>query len=76
MKVYTMTQEQFDKMIEQIHDSPPLMMIGGTLPRSPQERANDAWRALGREMGFRWDTALPYGSNKLMFEAQPLEFEE
>jgi hypothetical protein len=33
------------------------MMIGGSMPSSQQQNANDAWEALGLKMGF--DTVKP-----------------
>ena len=37
----------------------PYMIIGGAEPRSPQENANYAWKSLGNELGFKWDTVQP-----------------
>lgn len=69
---FEMTDEQFERLKQA---SRPVAMIAlqcGS-PRSPQENANDAWRALGEEMGFRWDTARPYPSDDpKVFTAEPL----
>lgn len=47
------------------------MLIGGTLPSSQQENANDAWEQLGREMGFVGMTARPVpGASDLVFTAE------
>ena len=37
----------------------PYMVFDGVEPRTPQQNANDAWRALGRELGFDWESAKP-----------------
>jgi hypothetical protein len=50
-KEFEMTAEQEAKLLEACKPV-PYMVIGGMEPRSPQENANDAWCALGREMGF------------------------
>lgn len=71
-KVYTMTQEQYDKLLEAMKPV-PYMIIGGMAPRSQQENANDAWKALGAVMGFKYMTVKPYGANKLQFTAEPVE---
>lgn len=43
-------------------ESVPLIMLQCGMPRSPQERANDAWQALGNKLGFVWDTVEPIPS--------------
>ena len=50
------------------------MVFGGIAPRSPQENANDAWDALGCEMGFVGRTAegVP-GKGACFFTAEPIE---
>ena len=53
------------------------MVVGGIPPRSPQENANDAWRALGQKMGFEWDTVQPRaGMNNRHFTAEALNEKE
>lgn len=77
MKKYEMSQADFDSMLEKINVArrAPQMLIGGTLPASPQEVANDAWRELGSRMGFKWETAKPDpdNSNQRFFIAEPLQ---
>jgi predicted TIM-barrel fold metal-dependent hydrolase len=51
----------------------PYMIIGGYAPRSRQENANDAWEALGREMGFKHMTVRPNGKGDRFFSAEPSE---
>lgn len=53
------------------------MMIGGTLPSSPQENANNAWRKLGEKMGFDHMTVQPIaGKGNRFFSAVPTEPED
>ena len=68
---YTMTQEDYDAIIQACQPVPMIMLNVGT-PRSQQENANDAWKALGEKMGFEWDTVHP-GDSKLSFTAIPSE---
>ncbi len=68
-KNYEMTQEQLDKLLDAMK-SVPYMVIGGHAPRSQQENANDAWKALGDEMGFVWDTVKPNGRGDRFFSAE------
>lgn len=49
----------------------PYMIVGGVPPRSQQESANDAWRALGEELGFQWDSVRPTGTGDRFFTAVP-----
>lgn len=69
---FKMTQEQLDHLIEA---SQPVryMIIGGVAPRSPRERAHGAWRDLGQEMGFDWQTVRPApGKGQRYFTAEPI----
>lgn len=70
--IYTMTQEDLDKLME-ASKPVPLIMLQCGMPTSAQERANDAWRELGARMGFDWETVQPtaFGS-PLEFSAKPL----
>jgi len=68
-KQFTMTKEQQDKLLEACRPL-PYIIIGGMAPPSQQERANIAWRELGREMGFDGMTAQPDESNPLQFTAE------
>jgi hypothetical protein len=73
---YEMTQEQLDKILEACKPV-PAMMIGGFAPSSAQENANNAWAALGREMGFDHMTVQPIsGKGIRFFSAVPNETEE
>ena len=68
---YEMTQADYDAIIEACQPVPMIMLNIGT-PRSQQENANDAWKALGAKMGFEWDTVQP-GNSKFEFTAIPSE---
>jgi len=76
-KQFEMTQEDLDKMIAAIDAArnAPLIMIGGTLPRSVQEVANDAWVELGNRMGFKGLTAQPVGPNPRFFSAEVVDLQ-
>jgi hypothetical protein len=72
MKRYTMTAEQFAKIVEACQ-SMPLIALQCGMPSSPQERANDAWKELAKELGFRWDSVRPVsGEPHTVFDAEPL----
>lgn len=68
---YRMSEEQHARLLDACKPV-PYMIVGGMAPRSPQENANDAWRALGREMGFDWRTVKPAGADSRDFTAEPL----
>ncbi len=70
---FEMSPEQLAKIIEA--SRPVLYLVfGGIEPRSPQENANAAWRSLGEEMGFVWDTVAPVpGRGNTVFTAQAME---
>lgn len=73
---YEMTQEQLDKILDACKPT-PVIMIGSYTPASPQENANNAWAALGREMGFDHMTVQPIsGKGTRLFSAVPNETPE
>ena len=74
LKTFVMTKAQYEKLLEACK---PVIYIkvGSYEPSSPQQNANAAWRALGSEMGFKWDTAVPGASDK-EFKAEPINLEE
>ena len=69
---FEMTEEQLKKLLDAC--SPvPYIVAKGVPPMSPQERANLAWQALGKELGFDWRTARPSpGKGERFFIAEPL----
>lgn len=74
-KEFEMSQEQFDKIIEAIRvaRSTPLIMLQCGMPESPQEAANRAWCALGRELGFNGMTVEPSNKGERFFTAEITE---
>ena len=73
---YTMSQEQYDKIIATIDVArkTPLIALQCGMPESPQEAANRAWQELGSEMGFDAMSVRP-GASKLEFIANPIAIE-
>ncbi len=72
---YEMTQADLDKILDACK-SVPYIVVGGSGPRSPQERANDAWAELGSRMGFDHMTVQPIpGKGNRFFSAVPNENE-
>jgi hypothetical protein len=70
-KKYEMSDQQLAELLEACKPV-PYLVVGGMVPASPQENANRAWKRLGDELGFQWDTAepLPHDSQKF-FTAVP-----
>lgn len=67
--VFTMTEEQEKRLLDAMRPV-PYMVFGGMEPRSVQENANDAWRALASELGFVWDSVQPVaGQGQRVFSA-------
>jgi hypothetical protein len=50
-KEFELTAEQFKTLIEACRSVPMIALQCG-MPASPQENANRAWCALGKELGF------------------------
>ena len=74
-KEFTMTPEQLDKLLDACKPV-PYMVIGGVLPRSPQENANAAWARLGDELGFHPLSVHPvHGKGQEVFTAETKEGE-
>lgn len=68
---FTMTAAEWEDMMKACQPV-PYMIIGGIEPRSPQQNANDAWRALGHKRGFKWETVRPSGRDQHSFMAELL----
>ena len=66
---FEMTQEQLNEILDACKPV-PYMVIGGVIPRSPQEKANEAWRRLGEKMGFDHMTVRPTGQGDRFFSAE------
>lgn len=68
-KEFELTTEQYDKLIDACR-SVPLIMLQCGMPRSAQQNANDAWCALGKELGFDGMTVQPSDKGKRFFTAE------
>lgn len=66
MKKFTMSQAQYDRLIEAMKPVPHMKLTGW---QSRQDNANTAWKNLGLELGFKWETVKPDTETK-----NPLEF--
>lgn len=68
---YEITEAQLNKLLEASRPTPAIALNCGA-PASPQENANAAWAALGREMGFDPFTVEPTGEGDRFFTASPV----
>ena len=67
---YEMSEEDLEQLLEAAKPT-PCIMIGGVMPRTPQEKANTAWAILGRKMGFKPMTVRPIpGKSNRFFSAE------
>ncbi len=68
---FRMTDGQHAKLLDACKPV-PVMYLSGGIPfgKSQQENANDAWAALGKEMGFDSTTVEPCGSDTRDFIAE------
>ncbi len=66
---FKMTEEQLAKLREACRPVPMIALQCGT-PPSPQVSANDAWKALAVELGFKWDSVEPDGPDSHCFTAE------
>ena len=71
VREFEMSQEQLDKLLDACKPVPMIALQCGT-PRSPQANANDAWAALGKELGFDAMTVRPTGKGDRFFSAEPI----
>lgn len=72
---YEMSEEDLKKILEACNPTPVLYGSGGVnFGGDSQENANQAWRALGEEMGFDYMTVRPIqGKGMRFFSAVPSE---
>jgi len=72
---YEMSEEDLKALLQ---PRVPEIMIGGYSTSSMQQAsANNAWAALGKKMGFDWETVRPVsGKGQRFFSAIPSETEE
>lgn len=67
---YEMNIDQYEKLIDACKPVPMIALNCGYVG-SVQERANQAWKRLGDEMGFDWTTVTPNGRGVRSFSAVP-----
>lgn len=73
-KEFQMTEEQKNTLLDAMKPQPVMYLSGGTqMHRSQQERANEAWCKLGRQMGFKGMTVKPSPKGDLYFTAEIAE---
>lgn len=72
MKQYEMTKEQHEKLLKACEPVRMIALNCGT-PRNPQKNVNDAWEALGKEMGFHPYTVEPSSKGELFFRAEEVQ---
>lgn len=71
-KEYEMTDKQLQDLLEACKPIPMIALNCGT-PPSGQERANNAWSQLGKELGFDYMTVRPIpGKSEKFFTAEPI----
>ncbi len=70
MKRFEMTPEDLKALYDACKPV-RYIVVGGSVPRSPQENANDAWERLGKKMGFDHMTVQPSGEGDSVFFAEP-----
>lgn len=66
---FEMSEQQLNKLLESMQPIPMIAIHCGPMP-SVQERANDAWMALGLEMGFDGMTVESTGRGDRFFTAE------
>lgn len=74
-QLFRMNNEQYAFMMAAMENarSQRVMYLSGGIPlfHDPQEIANRAWKELGQQMGFVWDSAEA-GPDNHSFMAEPL----
>lgn len=75
-KEFEISEEDLQKLLD-ASKPVPWFAPGGVWPKTPEENANAAWRALGKKLGFVWDTVRPIeGKGQRFFTAVPVETEK
>ena len=70
---FEMSQEDYDKLLEASRPVPLIALNYGPIP-SLEQRVGAAWAALGKKMGFIWNTAQPIpGKDSRFFMAEPMQ---
>ena len=74
---YEMSESQLKAILEACKPTPAMFLSGGeSMFGTPQENANAAWAALGKEMGFDSMTVEPGNGGMRFFSAVPSETPE
>ena len=75
---YEMSEQQLTRLLDASKPTSVMYFPGGKpMFRSPQENANDAWKALGDEMGFQHMTVRPIpAKGTRFFTAEPMAGKE
>lgn len=69
-KEYELTAQQFQSLLDACKPTPAMYLSGGTpMCGTPQENANRAWCALGKELGFDGMTVEPSRKGQRFFTA-------
>ena len=72
-KQFEMNKEEHTELMKACQPT-ACILVGGVLPRTPQQNANDAWKMLAKKLGFVWDTVKPVdGMSELVFTAEEKE---
>lgn len=67
-KEFQLTTKQYETLLDASKSVPYMLGSGGKpLFSSQQENANAAWQALGRELGFLWDSVAPIPGKGVTF---------
>ena len=73
MKQFKMSEAQHALLLEASKPTPVMFLSGGkSMFRSQQQNSNDAWRKLGAEMSFDWNTVKACSQGERYFMAEPL----
>ncbi len=68
---YEMTEADLNEIMDACRPVPLIMLQCG-MPPTQQERANNAWAALGKRMGFEHMSVRPSGKGNRFFTAVPV----
>jgi hypothetical protein len=72
-KEFELTSEELSTLLDACKPT-PCIMVGDYIPASPQENANRAWEALGKQKGFDPYSAKPVsGKSDAFFTAEVIE---
>lgn len=67
-KEFEMTPDELKKILSACKPTPVMYLSGGTpMCNTPQENANAAWQALGKEKGFDWESVQPVSGKGMAF---------